>query len=227
MESSRNEGKAMMDALAGIRVIDFTWYGAGPYCTLMMSLMGAEVIKIESRKRLDHSRTTGPAYEKTGSVDESQAFNAGNMNKMSVTLNLKKPKAIEIAARLAVTGDVVANNFRAGVMDRLGLGYEVLRKIRPDIITLSSSSAGMGGPESDYAGFASVFGALSGLGWMTGYQDGPPVEMRLPMDYGSATMSLFAVLAALNCRKRTGIGQDVDLASREVPSCFIGDSLMD
>lgn len=215
-----------MDALAGVRVVDFTWYGAGPYCTLMMALMGAEVIKIESMKRLDNARIRGEAFQKTGNVDQSQAFNSGNLNKLSLTLNLTKPKAIELAKAITLTSDVVANNFSAGVMDRLGLGYDVLRKIRPDIVMLSSSASGSTGPESRYVGFASVFGALSGLGWMTGYTDGPPVEMRLPMDYGSATMSLFAVLAALNCRKRTGVGQHIDLASREVPSCFIGDSLM-
>lgn len=207
--------------------MDFTWYGAGPYCTLMMALMGAEVIKVESAKRLDNTRTRSEAYRESGDPNRSLHFNEGNLNKLSLTLNLKKPRAIDLAKRIALTADVVANNFRSGVIDRLGLGYDVLSKIKPDIITLCSSASGSGGTESGYAGFASVFGALSGLGWMTGYRDGPPVEMRLPMDYGSATMSLFAVLAALNCRKRTGKGQNIDLASREVPSCFIGDSLMD
>lgn len=216
------------DALEGIRVIDFTWMGAGPLATTFLAFLGAEVIKVESIKRLDGARKrTAQQGVAAASVDASPGFNDVNLNKMSVTLNLQKPAAVEIIKRLARVSDIAAENFRAGVLNRLGLGYAVLSKERPDIIMLSSSASGQTGPEAGQWGYASIFGAMAGLSHMTGYVDGPPMEMRLPMDFVSAAASAFAILAALNHRQRTGEGQFLDLSSREVISCFIGDILLD
>lgn len=216
------------ESLAGIRVIDFTWAGAGPLATAGLAYLGAEVIKVESMKRLDGTRLrTAQQGVAAKTVNASPRFNDINLNKFSVTLNLRKPKAVEIVKRMARVSDVAAENFRAGVLNRLGLGYDVLSKERPDIIMLSSSASGQTGPESGQWGYASIFGAMAGLSHMTGYVDGPPMEMRLPMDFISAGTAAFVIMAALNHRQRTGEGQYLDLSSREVIACLIGDVLLD
>ena len=215
-------------ALAGIRVADFTWAWAGPYATMLLAFMGAEVIKIESMKRSDLARrsafTTGQSF--TG-LDQSSVFNDLNLNKLSVTLNLSQPKGVELAKQIVRISDVVAQNMRPGVMDRLGLGYEALAQIKPDIIMLSSSACGAIGPERNYVGYAPTFAALGGVTHITGYPDGPPVPLTGAIDIRSATTSAFAILAALNYRQRTGRGQHIDLSSQETITVLIGDVLMD
>jgi crotonobetainyl-CoA:carnitine CoA-transferase CaiB-like acyl-CoA transferase len=111
-------------------------------------------------------------------------------------------------------------------MERLGLGFEELRKAKPDVILLSLSSCGQNGPDSHFAGYAPLFGAWGGLGWMSGYSDGPPVEMRHVMDHSAGMHAAMALVAALHQRRRTGQAQYVDLAAREVASAMIGDALV-
>jgi len=215
-------------ALAGIRVADFTWVWAGPYAIMLLAYMGAEVIKIESAKRIDSSRmgsiTTGQSF--TG-WDSSSIFNNVNLNKLGVTLDLSHPKGVELARKIVAISDVVAQNMRPGVMDRLGLGYEDLIKIRPDIIMLSSSAYGITGPFREYTGYAPHFAAFSGLAYMTGYADGEPNLFTGSTDIRSATTTAFAILAALYYRQRTGRGQHIDLSSTEALSVLIGDIIMD
>lgn len=215
-------------ALAGIRIADFTWAWAGPYATMLLAFMGAEVIKIESMKRSDLARrsafTTGQRF--TG-LDQSSVFNDLNLNKLGVTLNLSHPKGVELAKQIVRVSDVVAQNMRPGVMDRLGLGYEALSQIKPDIIMLSSSACGATGPERNYIGYAPTFSALGGITHITGYPDATPVPLTGAIDIRSATTSAFAILAALNYRQRTGQGQHIDLSSQETISVLMGDSLMD
>ncbi len=210
-------------ALEGIRVVDFTWAWAGPYGTFQLGLLGAEVLKVESAQRLDHTRstslTTGQRF--TGH-DSSTIFNDLNLNKRSVRLNLTRPEAVEIARRLVAVSDVAVQNMRPGVMDRLGLGYEDLRKVKPDIIMLSSSALGSTGPERTYVGYAPVFSAIGGLASVTGVAGGAPVPLYGSVDLRSATMSAFAILGALNHRARTGEGQHIDLSSAESVTCLIG-----
>ena len=214
--------------LDGIRIVDFTWAWAGPYATLLMAFMGAEVIKVESLSRLDHTRLrslmTGPTM---GGHDRSNVFNEMNLNKLSLTLDLKQPKSIEIVNKLIKMADVVTQNMRPGAMDRLGLSYEILRKIKPDIIMLSSSAVGGAGPERTYVGYAPNFAAMSGLAHVSGYPEGQPSTLSGAIDTRVATTSAFAVLAALNYRQRTGRGQHIDLASSEAISCLAGDVFMD
>lgn len=215
-------------ALSGIRVADFTWAWAGPYATMMLALMGAEVIKIESIKRIDLARksafTTGQRFI---GVDQSSVFNDLNMNKLSVTVNLSHPQAAELALKIVSISDVVAQNMRPSVMDRLGLGYEELKKVKPDIIMLSSSACGTTGPQSNYIGYAPTFAAMGGVTEITGYPDGPPVPLTGAIDIRSATTSAFAILAALNHRQRTGEGLHIDMSSTESICVLIGDALMD
>ena len=214
--------------LESIRVTEFTSAWAGPYATCMLALLGAEVIKVESRARVDHSRmlsfSTGRVF--TG-PDESSVFNNLNLNKMSVNLNLKQPKAIEIAKELAKVSDVVMENMRPGVMPRLGLGYEVLKEVKPDLIYLSSSACGQTGPEKEYVGYAPTFAALGGISFITGYEDWPPSNFMGAIDLRSATTSALAIVTALCYRQRTGEGQFIDLSSQESIAVLTGDVLME
>ena len=147
-------------------------------------------------------------------------------NKLSVRINLKKPEGVALAKRLVAVSDVAAESFRPGVMERLGLGFEALREAKPDIIMLSVSSSGQSGPDSHFAGYAPLFGAWGGLGGMSGYADGPPVEMRHVMDHTVGMNAAVAVVAALHRRRATGEGGLVDVSAREVASSLIGEALL-
>ena len=208
--------------LAGVRIADFTIHAAGPFCTHMLSQLGAECIKIESLTRPDAFRKPHAVYGRMSAA----TFDQVSANKLSVRLNLKHPEAVELAKQLVSISDITAESFRPGVMNRLGLGFEDLRKIKTDIVMLSLSSCGQSGPDSHFAGYAPLFGAWGGLGSMTGYSDGPPVEMRHVMDHSAGLHAAVATMAALHQRRRTGLAQHVDLAAREVASAMIGDALI-
>ena len=214
--------------LAGIRVTEFTSAWAGPYATCLLGFLGAEVIKVESRKRIDHARNLSFSTGKRFSgPNESSVFNNLNLNKKSVTLNLSKSKGIELAKRLVGLSDIVMENMRPGVIPRLGLGYDVLMAVKPDLIYISSSSCGQTGPEREYVGYAPTFAALGGFSHITGYEDWPPSNFMGSMDLRSATTSAFAILTALIYRHRTGEGQYIDLASQETIAVLAGDILLD
>lgn len=217
--------------LSGVRVADFSVHAAGPFAGVMLAELGADVIKIESAARLDITRRPHAMYGKPPS-----SFEQVNANKLSVTLNLKEPRAVELALELVSISDLVLENFRPSVMDRLGLGYPKLREVKPDIIVVSLSANGQTGPESRYAGYAPMFAALGGLGHLTGYPDGPPVELRHAMDHSGGMMAAFCAIAAL-CAKSihssTGqegfslLGQHVDVSVRDIATSFMGSALLD
>lgn len=209
--------------LAGVRIADFTVHAAGPFCTHMLAQLGAEVIKIESAQRPDIFRKPHPVYGRLGAATFDQVASA----KLSVRLNLKHPKGIELAKRLVAQSDIAAESFRPGVMKRLGLGYEALRAVKPDIVMLSVSASGQSGPDSHFAGYAPLFGAWGGLGWLTGYPDGPPVEMRHAMDHSVGLHAAMAAVAALHRRRRTGDGTHVDVCAREVAAAAAGEALLE
>jgi benzylsuccinate CoA-transferase BbsF subunit len=215
-------------ALDGVRIADFCWLWAGAYATGLLALLGAEVIKIESMARPDPSRkmtlTIGQAFE---GVEHSPVFNSINLNKLSVRLNLKQPAAVELAKKIVQISDVASENMRPGAMDSIGLGYDVLKEVKPDIIMLSSSAFGSEGPLRRYGGYAPSFACYSGLAHLTGYSDGPPNPMTGSTDLMSATTSAFAIMAALNHRQHTGQGQHIDMASVESLAVFTGDALME
>ncbi|MFI5397763.1 MAG: CaiB/BaiF CoA transferase family protein [Candidatus Binatia bacterium] len=214
--------------LSGVRVTEFTSAWAGPYATCLLSFLGAEVIKVESRKRLDHSRFISFTTAKTFSgPDESPVFNNLNLNKLSVCLNLSQPKAVEIAKRLAGTSDVVIENMRPGVIARLGLGYTAVKDVKPDIIYLSSSACGQTGPDREHVGYAPNFAGAAGLSYVTGYPDWPPSELSGAVDLRSATTAAFAILVALLHRQRTWEGQYIDLSSQEAIAILNAEALMD
>ncbi|MBI4307669.1 MAG: CoA transferase [Chloroflexi bacterium] len=215
-----------MDAsLTGIRVADFSWIAAGPYCTELMGFLGAEVVRFESATRIDNYRRgilTGDPHP-----DRQPQFNEMNLNKMSVRLDLGQPGALDLAKTTVAISDFVVENFRPGVMERLGLGYEALRLARPDIIMVSLSSCGATGPERFSAGIANTFSALGGLGHMTGYPNGPPTMMLRSVDHRAGATACFAALAALHHRQRTGEGQYIDLSAWEVVTCGIGEAVLE
>ena len=208
--------------LSGVRVADFSVHAAGPFAGMILASLGADVIKVESAARLDITRRPHAMYGKPPS-----SFEQVNASKRSVTLNLKEAKALELAYDLVRISDVVLENFRPGVMDRLGLGYPQLREIKPDIIMVSLSSNGQTGPEARYAGYAPMFAALGGLGYLTGYPDGPPVELRHAMDHTGGMMAAFSAVAALCAHRSHQVGQRADVAVRDIATAFMGHALMD
>ncbi|MBI2866889.1 MAG: CoA transferase [Chloroflexi bacterium] len=216
------------NALAGIRIIDFS-NGIVGYCASgLLSYLGAELIRVESRKRIAIHRTVvHPVTKKPVDPDESPAFFDMEQNRLGVTLNLKHPGAVEIAKQLVRISDVVVENFRPGVMQRLGLDYATLSQERPDLVMLSSSTRGQTGPEAQVAGYAPLFAAAAGLGELTGYPDSPPSQLRLTTDYLGAVTNALAIIVALHHRLVSGRGQHLDVSSTEALSVLIGDSLLD
>jgi crotonobetainyl-CoA:carnitine CoA-transferase CaiB-like acyl-CoA transferase len=195
--------------LSGIRVIDFSRVLAGPYCTMLLADMGADVIKIEQPGKGDDTRAWGPPYLGT----ESGYYLAVNRNKRGIALDLKSDEGRAIALDLIRQADVVVENFRVGVMERLGLGYEQLREIKPDVIYCSISGFGRSGPYSDRPGYDLIAEAMSGFMSVTGDAEG--LGMRAGVAVGDVTtgmMACNAVVAALLHRERTGEGQLVEAA---------------
>ncbi len=164
--------------LSGIRVLDFSWAWAGPFCTLQLAHLGAEVIRLETSKRVCVTRAIPPFADNIPGPNRAGYFNQYNQGKRSVLLDLSKPEAQEIARQLARHCDVAVQNFAAGVMDKLGLGYDRLRAMRPDIIMASLSGYGQYGPYRGYIGYGPPAGALSGFFATTGYEGGPPCEIN-------------------------------------------------
>ncbi|WP_166462640.1 CaiB/BaiF CoA transferase family protein [Amycolatopsis acidicola] len=212
--------------LAGVRVADFGHVLAGPYSTMLLAELGAEVIKIESGSKIDEQRVLHGAGASKDPEASSNFFEI-NLNKRSVTLNLKQERGVELAERIVAKCDVVMENMRPGVMDRLGLGYETLRAVKPDIIMLSLSGFGATGPFRSYTAYAPCFTCFSGQANLTGYADGTPNQLTSSGDSRAGTTGAFAILAALLIRQRTGAGQYIDLSSSEALNQLIGDQMMD
>lgn len=218
----------MMLPLEGIRVADFTWVWAGPFCTLQLAHLGAEVIRVESAARTCVTRLLPPFADGQPGPNRSGYFNQYNQGKLSLALDLKQPEAIAVARDLAATCDVVCENFAAGVMDRMGLGYEVLRARRPDLIMIALSGYGATGPEREFVSYGPAQVPLSGLSSLTGYAGWPP--MHVGISYGDPTGGLhgaLAVLAALLHRDATGAGQYIDLSQWETTVAMLGEGVLE
>lgn len=201
-----------MRPFEGIRVLDFTRVVSGPYCTHLLGVLGAEIIKIEERAGGDSVRhgDGDPLLKRDGLAATFVMFNAG---KKSVTLDLKKAEAKAIILKLVTTADVVVENFRAGVIDRLGLGYPVLSKENPRIIFCSISGFGQSGPDSHAPAFDPNIQAMSGMMAISGERDGPPMRAGYSVaDTGTGLQAALAISAALYQRMHTGKGQHIDVA---------------
>src|SRR5436309_3408269 len=212
--------------LAGIRVADFTWVWAGPFCTLQLAHLGAEVIRVETATRPCVTRLLPPFADFEPGPNRSGYFNQYNQGKKSIALDLKRPEAIEAAKRLCAASDVVVENFAAGVMERMGLGWEVLRRLRADLIMIALSGYGATGPDSDKVSYGPAQVPLSGMSSVTGYRGFPP--MHVGISYGDPTGGLHgavAVLAALLHRARTGQGQYIDLSQWETSMAVLPEAI--
>ena len=198
-----------MRPLEGIRILDFSRVLAGPMATQILAEMGAEVTKIERPGAGDESRTFEPQLP----GGDSAYFFAFNRAKRSVTLNLKKPRAQQIARDLAARADVVLENFLPGDMDALGLGYARLSVLNPRLIYVSNTGFGQTGPYRDRKGYDTIFQALSGVMMLTGHPDGPPAKVGVPFaDMSSGLWIAIAILTSLVGRGVTGKGCHVDLS---------------
>ena len=215
-------------ALAGYRVLDFGWVLAGAIPGMVLADMGAEVIKVETRQRLDYMRMGRPIVGDQPDPEQNPMFHNVNRGKLSITLNIGEPDAVELAKRLVAKCDVVIENFSPGVMDRLGLGYETLRAIKPDIIMASISSTGQEGPLRDLRAYAPSIGALSGLDSTMGYEGGGPLGLKHAFgDICGALHAVFAIVSALYRRNRTGEGQYIDVSMLRATVVTQGAGLME
>jgi crotonobetainyl-CoA:carnitine CoA-transferase CaiB-like acyl-CoA transferase len=197
----------MAPPLAGITVVDLTRVLAGPYCTMLLGDMGAEVIKIERPDGGDDTRGFGPPYLN----GESAMFLAINRNKQSMTLNLKHAEAKLILTKLIERADVLVENFRPGTMANLGFDYEAARQLNPRLIYCSISGFGQTGPYASRGGYDTIAQAMSGIMSATGHPDMPPAKAGVPIaDIGTGMFAAFGIVCAYIARQRTGEGQLVD-----------------
>lgn len=207
----------MKHALAGLRVLDFCWVGAGALVTKLLAEHGAEVIKVESRARPDNLRVAPPYRAGAEGLDGSGYFASRNNDKKSFSLNMQHERSRELARRLAAGSDLVTNNFRPGVMERWGLGYEQVAELNPSVIYLSMPMQGAEGPHSRYVGFGATIAALAGLVHLSGRPDRPPIGTgtHYPDHIPSPGHALVAVLAAVRQRNRSGQGRLIEVSQLE------------
>ena len=199
-----------MTLFEGVRVLDLSRMLAGPYGSMLLADLGAEVLKIEAPDGGDPMRAMGPPFLPGG---ESAYFLAINRNKKSLVLDLGKPAGRDVFLDLVAQADVVWENFRPGVMARLGLGYEALSRVNPRLVMCSLSAYGQDGPYRDWPAFDLALQAMGGAMSVTGAPGGDPVRMGLPMgDLSGGMFGAFAVAGALLRRARTGVGAHVDLS---------------
>jgi crotonobetainyl-CoA:carnitine CoA-transferase CaiB-like acyl-CoA transferase len=203
----------MSGALDGLVALDLATFVAAPFCCTLLGEMGAEVIKIEQPgqgddlRRLGHKPAEGVSY----------MWLVEARNKKSVTCNLREPEGQALIERLAAGADILAENFRPGTMEKWRLGYEELSRVNPRLVMVRISAFGQTGPKRDRPGFGRIAGAVSGVSYISGYPDRPPVSPGTPTipDYLAGVMAAFGALAAIESRHRTGLGQVVDVALYE------------
>ena len=205
-----------MQPLENIRVLDLSRAMAGPFCAMMLGDLGAEVIKVELPETGDESRAWGPPFvgKPYGPYPgESAYYISINRNKLGITVNLKSAKGQEIVRRLAAISDVVIENYRTGVLDKMGLGYDDLHKLNPRLVYCSISGYGRNGPQADRPGYDAILQAEGGIMSISGPVEGPPSRVGISMiDISTGMFSATAILAALRARDMTGEGQLVDMS---------------
>ncbi|HUN56625.1 MAG TPA: CoA transferase [Candidatus Binataceae bacterium] len=215
--------------LSGIRVLDFTWAWAGPFCTMQLAHLGAEVIRIETTARPPCvTRAVPPFADDIPGPNRAGYFNQYNQGKRAMTLNLARPEATDIICAMLKHFDIVADNFAAGIMDKLGLGYEKLRGIKPDIIMIQMSGYGQTGPFKGFVGYGPPASAASGIFHGTGYPGGEPMEVGISYpDPNAGIFGAFAVMAALTHRALTGEGQYIDQSQWETALVLMPEGMLE
>ncbi len=213
--------------LAGMRVIDLGILTAGASTSAILADLGADVIKVESPTYLDPFRGTPGTSRAEGWWNNSDAFKSTNRNKRGICLDLKSERGRDVFLKLARHSDVVIENFRRGVMQRLGIGYEALRTANPGIVLASVSSQGEDGPEAGNISFGSTLEATSGLAALTAYADGIPLVTGMDLNYPDQVGSVFAaaaVVATLHATRRSRTGAHLDISQRELTTYLLGDA---
>ena len=206
---TREKGDDLVGALEGVRIIDLSRVLAGPFCTMILGDLGAEVIKIEHNENGDETRGWGPPFVN----GESAYYLCANRNKESITINLKSEQGKEIFRQLVSSGDVVVQNFKTGTLDKMDLGYEQLKEINPSLILASITGFGLTGPYKNLPGYDYIVQAMSGLMSITGEADGPPVKVGVAIaDVLTGLYTCIGILGALYHRNKTGEGQEIDIS---------------
>ncbi len=225
--------------LEGIRILETADVWAGPYTCSLLGDMGAEVIKVESIQRMStRGQTLRPPKDAPGYVDKNpgerpweraSVFNGINRNKLGITLNLKDPDGVKLYKSLVKVSDILVENYATGVLDNLGVGYEVLRQINPGLIMISMPLFGSTGPYKNYRGNGGTCDPVTGHTLLRCYEDNDPyyIGQTVHTDAVSSTTAVFAVLTALFYRRRTGVGQYLDLAHSEGIMPHLGEAIMD
>src|SRR5437870_10122639 len=206
----------MDHALSDITVLDLGQVIAMPFCTMLLADLGARVIKVESRERGRERVSLGIKRKRDGVEERVPAAQYRERNKLAITLELKTPGGVELFRELVRHADVVTENFSVGTMDRLGLGYEDLRQVKPDIIYASITAFGQHGPYAPQRGYDMLAQAISGYMSITGFPEGPPTRSGQSIsDYYAGMLCAFSIVSALHYRDRTGRRQHIDLALRD------------
>jgi crotonobetainyl-CoA:carnitine CoA-transferase CaiB-like acyl-CoA transferase len=215
--------------LTGINVADFSWFAAGPICAEVMGTHGATVVRVESESHMDGLRGVGPFPPGKTGYNVSGYYNNYNANKLNVTVNLNTDKGRELALRLVRWADVFISNMTPRVIERWGLTYEEVAKVRPDIIAVYQPMQGFDGPHRDFLGFGAVLTPITGFSHLTGFPNRAPTGLGTNYpDYVINPMhTLTAVLAALRYRRRTGKGQRIELAQIESCVAALAPAVMD
>jgi len=214
--------------LSGVRVLDFSWVWAGPFCTLQLAHLGAEVIRVETSKRPCINRVIPPYAQGKPGVNRAGSFNQWNQGKRSLQLDLSKPQAAEVARQLAHHCDVAVENFAPGVIDRFGVGYPALRAVKPDLIMLSISGYGQTGPYARFVSYGLMIASHCGLHTVSSYDGDGPRELGI--SYADPTTGVFGaglIGAALIHRDRTGQGQHIDLSMLESMEMVMPEALLE
>ncbi|WP_119070385.1 CaiB/BaiF CoA transferase family protein [Aggregatilinea lenta] len=206
-------GQPVSASLAGVRVLDFSRVLAGPYCTMILGDLGADVIKVERPGTGDDTRAWGPPWSGEGEAAQSAYFLCANRNKRSLTLNLKSETGRDLARQLAAQSHIVVENFMPGQMAGFGLGYEDLRALNPALVYCSITGFGQTGPYHDHPGYDYVIQAMSGLMSITGAAYGDPAKVGVAIsDVLAGLFAVASILAALRHAEATGQGQHIDIA---------------
>jgi crotonobetainyl-CoA:carnitine CoA-transferase CaiB-like acyl-CoA transferase len=216
-----------MRALSGSRVLDLGIITAGAATSAMLVDFGAEVIKVESPSYRDPFRRWASDRPLNASTDLPPFFRATNRGKLGLSLDLKSKQGREVFLAMVANSDIVVENFRRGVMEKLGLGYESLKAANPKIILASISSQGETGPEAPYVSYGSTLEAVAGLAWATGYEDGEPMVSGVDLNYPDQVVALFAssmIVTAWRSRLQGGDGVHLDMSQRELTSYLLGET---
>jgi len=212
----------MPKPLEGIKVLDLSRILAGPYCTMILSELGAEIIKVELPEKGDDSRHYGPF--KNG---QSVYFISINRGKKSMTLNLKSTEGIKILKEMVKKFDILIENFRPGTMEKLGIGYDILKKINPRLIYAASSGFGHTGPDSHKPAYDMLVQAMGGIMSITGWNDTPPTRVGMSIgDIGTSLFTAIGINSALYQREKTGVGQKIDIAMLDCMVALLENALV-